>query len=161
VSHTDDVARAATGDNRAWSAPVPVTRQSPTTQSDKEAVWSDEAASSPYFGRVHECDDGVLSNNPKTPPQPVMFSRSVDGGATWEQRQVSSASDPVYRKARLGDRSGCQIDMIGDQQSALGTLVKGTKSAWIVTCNHAPDDKATLADCKQVLAGWKFDAAAP
>jgi hypothetical protein len=52
----------------------------------------------------------------------------------------------------------CQMDVAGDKQSARGTIVKGSKSSWVVTCNHAPDDEATLEDCKAVLAGWKFDA---
>jgi hypothetical protein len=109
VSWTDDVAAAAAGAQDAWSAPVVVTRQNPTTASDKEALWVDNAASSPYFGNVYECDDGGLSHNPKAPPQPIVFSRSTDGGATWEARQISSSDDPVFQGVRFGGRTFCTI----------------------------------------------------
>ena len=43
------------------------------------------------------------------------------------------------------------------KQAARGTLVKGAKSAWVVTCNHDPRDTDVLRDCEAALAGWKFD----
>jgi hypothetical protein len=95
VSHTDNVAAAAAGSNSAWSAPVIASRQSSTVFSDKEQVWADNAQSSPFFGNVYVCNAAFrgqeLSAN--AAPAPVMLATSTDGGNTWKQNQISSASN--------------------------------------------------------------------
>jgi hypothetical protein len=83
VSRTDNLAAAASGDKNAWMPPVIASRQlTPNTFSDKEAVWADNAATSPHFGNVYACwvSYGDVSS-------PIVVARSTDGGTNW--------SDPV------------------------------------------------------------------
>ncbi|HEX8939568.1 MAG TPA: hypothetical protein VF763_05345, partial [Candidatus Limnocylindrales bacterium] len=106
VSRTDDVAAAAAGDKGAWMPPVIVTRQSNTTFSDKEQIWADNAASSPFFGNVYICNASFLSNSRgNASPVPIVVSRSTDGGATWRTKQASAAVSNVQH----GFSSGCTV----------------------------------------------------
>lgn len=106
VSRTDNVIGAANGDNNAWMPPVIVARQSSTTFSDKEQIWADNAASSPYFGNVYVCAAAFRSNSLGLGfPAPLVVATSTDGGDTWTQKQVSEAIANVVRP----DRSGCTI----------------------------------------------------
>ena len=110
VSRTDDVAAAAANDKNAWMPPVIVSQQSSTTFSDKEQVWADNAASSPYFGNVYVClasfrsqEKGLIA------PAPLLVATSKDGGDTWKTKQVTSASNTPFNPQQGYGRSGCTV----------------------------------------------------
>jgi hypothetical protein len=110
VSRTDNVRAAANGDANAWRAPVIVTKQSSTTFSDKEQVWADNAASSPFFGHVYVCLASFRSlSGGRASPQPLLVASSADGGSTWTQKQVTSASNNPFNMKQGFGRSGCTV----------------------------------------------------
>ncbi|HEX9117839.1 MAG TPA: hypothetical protein VGA61_17355, partial [Anaerolineae bacterium] len=106
VSRTDNVRAAAAGDKNAWMPPVFVSKQSATTFSDKEQIWADNAASSPFFGNVYACWASFRSNSQGMAlPTPLIFARSTDGGSTWDVKQISPATD----NGQASQPDGCTV----------------------------------------------------
>jgi len=106
VSRVDDVAAAASGSAAAWKAPVIVSKQSATTFSDKEQIWADNAASSPFFGNVYVCWASFRSNSKgNASPTPLTVARSSNGGVTWTTAQVG----PAANNANHAQADGCTI----------------------------------------------------
>ncbi len=95
-----------------WFRPVLVSEHmSTTTFEDKEQVWADNAASSPFFGHAYVCfaDFRANSSFPQAnEPQPLIIATSTDGGDTWTQRQVTAAASSQTSGQGFG-RSGCTI----------------------------------------------------
>jgi hypothetical protein len=93
VSHADNVAAAAANSASAWSNPVVISKQNPTTFSDKSQIWADNAQSSRFFGSVYVCwADFRGQEKGHAFPVPLTVARSGDGGATWVVRQVGPAT---------------------------------------------------------------------
>jgi hypothetical protein len=104
VSHADNLQAAAAGDAGAWGDPSIVTsrRQSATTFSDKEALWVDNAASSPRFGTAYVCYT-LFKSQQDTGPEQIAVSHSTDGGDNWSRpTTLSSAFDNPQHTGRQG-----------------------------------------------------------
>jgi hypothetical protein len=106
VSHTDNPAAAAAGNAAAWSAPVIASKQNSALFSDKEQVWADNARSSAHFGNAYVCYAGFRGQ--RSTSQPLFVLTSRDGGNTWVQKQVTSATNNTSSQNGFG-RSGCTI----------------------------------------------------
>lgn len=112
VSRTDEFEAALGGDKEAWKPPVLASgRMGVTDFSDKEWIAADDAASSRFFGNVYAC--WVEFRSFGGAPEPVMFTRSTDGGETWAQpQQLSEASNTGV--PHVFGRQGCQVDTDSD-----------------------------------------------
>ena len=113
VSRTDNVQAAAAGGPAgaaAWRDPVIVTKQSSTTFSDKSQIWADNADTSPFFGHVYVCLASFRSDSQGfASPQPLVVATSTDGGDTWTNKQVTSASNNPFNPKQGFGRSGCTV----------------------------------------------------
>ena len=105
VSRTDDVQAAASGSANAWKDPVIVVRQSSVTFSDKSQIWADNASTSPFSGYVYVCGVAFRAGF----AAPLVVARSTDGGDSWTQKQVTSASANPFNPVQGFGRSGCTI----------------------------------------------------
>ena len=103
VSRADNVSASNFDNKSVWKAPVIASQSTSATQfTDKEQVWADNAASSPFFGNVYVCYAKFVGGG----AEPLFVSTSRNGGDTWHQKQVTkaAAASPV----NFG-QSGCTI----------------------------------------------------
>jgi hypothetical protein len=106
VSRTDDVRAAAAGSKTAWMPPVLASKQSSTLFADKEQIWADNVSSSPHFGNAYICYAAYRGQEKGNAlPEPIIVSRSTDGGDTWSTKQVSSAQ----LNGNNPGRDGCTV----------------------------------------------------
>jgi len=111
VSRTDNAAAAAAGGaagKAAWMRPVIASRQTSAQFSDKEQIWADNAESSPFFGNVYVCYADFRGNGNGFTNQPLMVLNSANGGDSWTQHQVTSATNNIHSRNGFG-RSGCTV----------------------------------------------------
>ena len=108
VSRTDNVQAAAANGKNAWMPPVIVSKQvSQTIFSDKEQIWADNAASSPFFGTVYVCWASFVGQekSPNAAPAPLFVGVSHDGGDTWTQQQIT----PAANNGQRNPTDGCTV----------------------------------------------------
>jgi hypothetical protein len=114
VSRLDNPTPASVLDKSSWKRPVLLNGTTGQTAfEDKEQLWADNAASSPYFGRVYLCNPEFRSNGQHrglggTFPAPLNVSVSADGGDTWTTSQITPAGTPGHGP-NLWGLSGCTI----------------------------------------------------
>jgi hypothetical protein len=107
VSHIDNVTPERIQSQANWSRPFFVApRVAATAGLDKEQVWADNAASSPFFGYAYVCytDFHSLSGGLGFPLFPHVAT-STDGGVTWSNRVVA----PPVANFQQGSHQGCTV----------------------------------------------------
>jgi hypothetical protein len=107
VSHIDNVTADRIKVQANWSRPFFVApRVAATAGLDKEQIWADNAASSPFFGHAYVCytDFHSLSGGLGFPLFPHV-AVSADGGETWTARVVA----PPVANFQRGSHQGCTI----------------------------------------------------
>jgi hypothetical protein len=158
VSHTDDPEAAAAGDEEAWSEPVIASKQNSALFSDKEQVWADNAESSPFFGHAYVCYAGFRAAvGGGFTPQPLFVLTSRDGGDSWTQKQVTTATNNVSSKNGFG-RSGCTVrtDSEGVVYAFVNQFAVGTPGAGSAQMIRSFDGGSTWT--RPVTVATAFDS---
>jgi hypothetical protein len=109
IANADDAEEVVT-DEASWDDPVIVSKQSATTFSDKEQIWVDQNDDSPFFGNAYVCWASFRSfSGGNALPTPLIVARSIDGGDTWTEKQVTDATNNPFNPKKGFGRSGCTI----------------------------------------------------
>lgn len=121
VSRIDNPTAERIQDQNNWLRPVLAhSWSSAVTDEDKDQIWADNAASSPFFGNVYVCWTNILPDFTNG-SRPIMVSVSRDGGDTWTQKQVTDAS----RNVPQGRRQACTIRTDSHGVVYLAYVVRG------------------------------------
>jgi hypothetical protein len=107
VSHIDNATQQRIADQANWSRPYFVPAHVAASAGlDKEQIWADNAASSPFFGRAYVCysDFHSFSGGNAFPLFP-MVATSTDGGVSWKAHSVA----PPIANAQRGSYDGCTV----------------------------------------------------
>jgi hypothetical protein len=114
VSRLDNPTPTSVLAKSSWKPPVLVNAHvGQTAFEDKEQIWADNAASSPFFGRVYICNPEFRSNGRHGGPggnfpAPLTVSFSPDGGTSWSSKQITAAGT-TGRAPTLWGLSGCTV----------------------------------------------------
>jgi hypothetical protein len=96
-----------------WFRPVLIPAHvSKNAFQDKEQIWADNAASSPFFGNVYVCYADYRSftrSGQANVAQPLIVARSTDGGDTWSKKQETPAGSDINSQLTRFGSSGCTI----------------------------------------------------
>jgi hypothetical protein len=111
VSRLDDPTAGRVAQKSSWMPPSIVIQRSGTfSLEDKEQLWADNAASSPFFGHVYTCNSQFRAQTGGSgSPVPIMVASSADGGTTWVQRQIPGNSGGGNSFLKFGFLDGCTI----------------------------------------------------
>jgi hypothetical protein len=102
VSRLDNPTPTSVLDKSSWLPPViAMPHTSVTAFEDKDQIWADNAASSPFFGNVYVCADESRGLGEAFPDTEAV-STSTDGGDTWRKRHVSDAATNVNQGLKVG-----------------------------------------------------------
>jgi hypothetical protein len=107
VSHIDNVTEDRIADQSNWSRPYFVPGNVAASAGlDKEQLWADNAASSPFFGNVYLCFADFHSfSQGKGFPLFADVAVSTDGGVDWKARSVT----PPIANTQRGAYDGCTV----------------------------------------------------
>jgi hypothetical protein len=161
VSHIDNVTPERIQDQHNWSQPVLVAEHDAVSAFlDKPLIWADNAASSPFFGRVYDCysDYRLESRGPSIVIKP-MVAVSTDGGVSWKTRQIAAP----YANLELGGRVACVVrtDSKGVVYAFLSHYANGLPGVGTMTMVKSFNGGATWTPPTELLsvndACWFFD----
>ena len=167
VSRMDDPTQTSINNQNSWMTPVIVTRQNSALFSDHEQIWADNAESSPFFGNVYVCSAAFRGQekSPNSVPDPITLARSTDGGQTWQQKQLSPATNNIqgFGRQDCGLRTDSHGTLYvvwqgGDPRTRQNTVFL-TRSFDGGKTFERPRPIATFVECGQFdpVGGFTFD----